>query len=416
MKSQTMKNPLYNIKKNSYAMASETGEEAEITMYGEIVESTPVDWWTGEPIEGQYIIQDEFLADLNTITSSGAKKIKLRMNSVGGDAGVSILIHNRLRELANSGVEISCVVDGVAMSGGSLIMCAADNVIVYPSSLIMIHKCWSFLCGGYNADDLREQAKTNDAWDNSQVSIYKRKCNLSDTVILHMMAETTYMTGKEAVEKGFANTMESDADETPIAASADRHSLFVRGRQINLAHGMKAPDNIPTVSAEKSVDINNTKPADTGSIEGGIPMARNLEELRAENAELASQVESEVRAAVSAENTAAIEQARNAERTRISEIDEIACLYDEETVREAKYGEHPCTAQEMSFRAATKAAKEGTAFMANAKKDFQNSGASNVGAAPAPDDTGKTGAESKENIKASAKSDVEMYKKMKEAR
>ena len=95
-------------------------------------------------------------------------------------------------------------------------------------------------------------------------------------------------------------------------------------------------------------------------------MANNLEELRAENAELAAQIEGEVRAAVSAENTSAVEKATAAERRRISEIDEIACLYDEETVRDAKYGEHPCSAAEMAFRAATKAAKEGSAFMANA--------------------------------------------------
>ena len=142
-------------------------------------------------------------------------------------------------------------------------------------------------------------------------------------------------------------------------------------------------------------------------------MANNLEELRVENAQLASQVESEVRAAVSAENTIAVEQATNAERQRISEIDEIAHLFDEETVREAKYGEHPCTAQEMAFRAATKAAKNGTTFMANALADSKASNTANVGATAAPDD--KSGKKD-EDVKATAKADVEAYKKIKEAR
>lgn len=115
-------------------------------------------------------------------------------------------------------------------------------------------------------------------------------------------------------------------------------------------------------------------------------MANNLEELRTENAALAAQVESDVRAAVAAENANAAADATAAERSRISGIDEIACLYDDETVRDAKYG-HPCTAQEMAFRAAQKAAKSGGAFMANVLADADGEGGANhVGAADAAPD------------------------------
>ena len=76
-----------------YTMAMVDGESAEITMYGEIVEAQPVDWWTGEPVPGAYIVQEEFLKDLEAI--AGAKTLTIHMNSMGGDAGVSVLIHNR---------------------------------------------------------------------------------------------------------------------------------------------------------------------------------------------------------------------------------------------------------------------------------------------------------------------------------
>lgn len=366
-----------HIRRQCYTMAKGTDDSVEITMYGEIVESQPRDFWTGELIPGTYILQDEFLKDLDSIIESGTKKVTIRMNSIGGDAGASILIHNRLRDLAKNGTELTCIVDGVAMSGGSLIMCAADRVVVNPSSLIMIHKAWGFLWGGYNADELRSLAKQSDAWDQAQVNIYSRKCKLSDTVISHMMSDTTYMTGKEAIEKGFADELAED-DGVAIAASADRKSLFVRGRKIHLAHGMMAPENIPTISTAEAEDINK-KSAGTDSKEGGTPMAKNLEELRAENPELASQVEAEVKAAVLAENTAA---ATEAERKRISEIDEIAHLFDNETVREAKYGKNPCTAQEMAFRAAQKAAKQGSTFMKDVIADNQKSGANDVTATP----------------------------------
>lgn len=38
-------------------------EEAEITMYGEVVSQRPTDWWTGEPVEGLYITPEGFLED-----------------------------------------------------------------------------------------------------------------------------------------------------------------------------------------------------------------------------------------------------------------------------------------------------------------------------------------------------------------
>ncbi len=48
-----------------------------------------------------------------------------------------------------------------------------------------------------------------------------------------------------------------------------------------------------------------------------------------------------------------------AEEKRIREIDEIACLFDSETVQAAKYGPNACTAQEMAYRAALEANRRG---------------------------------------------------------
>ena len=131
-----------SIQRPCYAMATTDGQSADITMYGEIVEEQPVDWETGEPIPGQYIIESEFLDDLNRI--SGCDNIIIHMDSLGGNAGVSILVHNKLRDLAAKGAKLTCIVDGVAMSGGSLIMCACDTVKVNPSSLVMIHKFYEY--------------------------------------------------------------------------------------------------------------------------------------------------------------------------------------------------------------------------------------------------------------------------------
>ena len=236
-----------DIKKSVYALASADGDSAELTMYGDIYETWPKDWWTGEPLEGNFITLDEFLDDLYEIRD--AKRLTIRMNSYGGDANVANVIHNRLRELSRGGMAITCIVDGVAMSGGSLIMCACDSVEVNPSSLIMIHNCWSFLFGGYNAEELLKQAEALEAVDRMQAAVYERKTGLKQSEILGMMAETTYMTGREAVEKGFADALIEDAEPLSIAASADRRTLYVGSRALHLAPGMRAPAALEAIEA-----------------------------------------------------------------------------------------------------------------------------------------------------------------------
>lgn len=364
------KSPAVNIRRNVYTMATTDGNAAEITMYGDIYEQQPTDWW-GDPIEGQYVLLSDFLADLEQI--SHCKIITIRMNSYGGDAGVSNVIHNRLRELSRNGAKTVCIVDGVAMSGGSLIMSGCDTVRVNPSSLIMIHKCWCFLWGGYNADELRRQAEEQDAWDKMQIAIYKRKTGLSETVLSHMMADTTYMTGKEAVEKGFADELIEDAEPLNIAASADGRCLLVRGKAMHLTPGMFAPDHIPTAESGEetpAVEANKNTPVVTGSEnEGGKPMT--LEQLRQQEPALVSEIQSAAAAA---------------ERQRIADIDVVASLYSYELVHEAKYGEKPCTAQELTYRAAVEATKKGGQALAAMEADAAASGGANVGAAAPPSD------------------------------
>ncbi len=395
---------MFNITRRFYTVQTAGEGEVEIKMYGDIVESRPRNYYTGEPEEGSFIVQDEFLNDLETVVASGVKTITLRINSLGGDAGVSVTIHNRLRELAGNGITVQCIVDGVAMSGGSLIMCACDPVKVYPSSMVMVHKARALLIGMYNSDELREEARKDDAWDEAQVSIYNRKCKQSDTVISHMMSATTYLIGRDIIEKGFADELLDGDGSVTVAASADRHRLIVGGRSIPLMSGEKLPEEIHTVTTANADVINQ-------GTEGGETMPKNLN---------APQEPTEGEAANAADTTQATEPTANgtasvdavtAERRRIEEIDAIANLFDADTVREAKYGEHPCSAQEMAYRAATKAAAKGEAFMKNVNADYTASGAGNVSAAenPQANESAKAGEETPEAIRANAKAAVKAY-------
>ena len=369
------KNKNINITKSAYAMASTDGKSAEITMYGDIYETRPIDWWTDEPVSGEFILLDEFLEDLEAV--KGCSDITIRMNSYGGDAGVSNTIHNRLRELERAGAKLTCIVDGVAMSGGSLIMCACGTVKANPSSLIMIHKSWRFVFGGYNADELREAAESQDAWDKMQMEIYKRKTGLPEDEILGMMSDTTYMTGREALEKGFVDEL-LDEEPVDIAASASGRSLFVRGREMHLEPGMFAPDTIPTVKIDETpIETNTNTPAVTGG-KGGNPMTKD--ELREQYPDIIAEVEADARAAVDTADV--VDAAVKAERDRIAEIDAIAGLFDENIVSAAKYGENTCTAQEMAYRAAQAAKAQGKNFLNALEADAEASGTNEISAAP----------------------------------
>ena len=249
----------------------------------------------------------------------------------------------------------------------------------------MIHKCWTFLWGGYNADELRNQANQQDAWDKMQMEIYKRKTGLTDADILGMMAETTYMTGREAVEKGFADELIEDAEPLGIAASADGRTLFVRGRAMHITAGMFLPDSIPTVTPGASAAVlTNKKPEEVAGQKGGNSMTK--EELRAQYPDQIAEVEAEARAAV--DTSAATNSAVQAERDRLAAIDEVAGLFDPQLVHEAKYGDTPCTAAELALKAAQKAAKQGSKFLADAADDAAASGAGAVGAVPPADGDG----------------------------
>lgn len=367
-----------SIRRDCYTMAMTEGLDAEIQFYGEIVKTRPVDWWTGEPIPGNFIMLDEFLEDLKAI--EGAKTLLMRIDSIGGDSEVSIVIHNRLRELP---AKKTARVDGVAMSGGTHITCAADTVQVRTSTQFMVHKCWSYLWGAYNADELREEAVRFDATDKSQVAIYKRKTGLTDDELLSMMSATTILVGQEIIDAGFADELLDSAEEKPrIAASADKRLLFVNGRPLHMAPFSALPENIPTVDTAQADKANINQPAHTGGQNGGNTMAINLEELRTENPELANQLMAEAQSAVSANAGAANAAAVSAERNRISDIDAVAHLFDDATVQEAKYGETACSAQEMCYRAAQNAAKQGTQFLTNLDTDNKASGAQKVTAAP----------------------------------
>jgi len=110
---------------------------------------------------------------------------------------------------------------------------------------------------------------------------------------------------------------------------------------------------LPVYSFTHADERNKNMPTKNGNEGGNKLMAKNLDELRKENPELAATIEAEVRAVA---KQSAINAVVAAERKRLQEIEDIAeAINDDKLVFEAKYGEKACTAQELALRAAINA-------------------------------------------------------------
>ena len=357
--------------------------DAEINFYGEVVDAHPTDWWTGEKIPGNFICLDEVLHDLDELNTKD--NITIHINSVGGDFYAGLAIYNRLRSLKAS---ITTINDSLAASAGSIIFMAGDKGKrkVNAASNLMVHGVLSFMYGYYNAVDLKTKTKEMESHNKALISAYVEATGLEEDTVKNAVNKETYMTGKEAVEAGWADEVISDAVSNPpanIVLNPAKSCLMVNGMAIAARSFGKLPETIPQMSAEEwdkmhSPTNNSMHPAQRGDINnstnGGKPMEiKTTEELRNAFPDLVAQLESAART-----------EGVNTERARIAGIEDIQnAIGNPEMVRNAKFGEKPLDAQQLAFEAMKAQAAVGAKVLDGMTKDTQNSGASAVEPTPA---------------------------------
>lgn len=364
--------------KKFWNIASLSEDEGEITLYGDVLSRQPVDWWTGEPEPGLYITPEGFMEDLAAVKDKG--RITVKLNSCGGDLYTGIAIHNALKALSG---EVHVIVEGIAASAASVIMCAGDTISVYPGSLVMIHGVSVYLWDSLNIQDMKQLMKGMDASERAVAEIYNAKTGIAVDTLRGMMTKETWFTGREALEKGFANNLLEDEDDPDMSMSHDRKVLYVNGISHNIEGLRHIPGTIPIRKSAKPAarPAANTKPTNqtAEAVEGG-KKHMTYEELKAQEPDLVKQIEQN---ALASAQVQASTDAVAAERQRIEAIDSIAAsVPDPKMVQEAKYGEHPCTAQELCFRVMQQSAAQGVQFLAAYQADGAASGVASVGAAP----------------------------------
>lgn len=302
-------------------------------MYGEVFKDHPINWFTGEKEEGTFIVLSEFLAELEELKAYD--RITIHLSSVGGDAYAGVAISNRLKELPG---EVIIRNDSLAASAGSVIMQGATKRLVRRASSTMVHNAAVYVSGYFNKARLDEVGNMLDGTDDAIVEAYTAR-GIDREQVIADMAATTWMTGREAVEKGYADEVIEDGEDLGVTMAYDKSYMLDKGHRLC---AMWMPDELPEgidmvdtaekteSAAENAEDIKN---------EGGISEMEvtNLTELCAAYPELTDQLTA---------------QAQAAERERIHDINDIARnVTNSELVNRALYGEERMSARDFAFEA-----------------------------------------------------------------
>ena len=152
---------------------------------------------------------------------------------MGGSVSEGLAIYNLLNDFKG---QVTTIVDGFACSAASVIFMAGDKRIVPESGLLMIHNAWGYAEGDSNA--MKKRAEDLEKITQPSVNIYCSKTGLEESQVKEMMNDETWITSQEALELGFATTIEKD----DANQSLENHYLY------NMVMKLKELEKVQNVS------------------------------------------------------------------------------------------------------------------------------------------------------------------------
>lgn len=369
--------------------------EAELFLYGDVVDTVPTDFWTGEKIDGDFIAQDDFVKDIRSLKEQGVTDLTVHINSCGGNLYTGSAIHDLLKEMVQN---VTVIIEGIAASAATVIAVAGNTVKMMKNGLFMIHEPSAVVWDNFTADDAQKLKDMLDAGAESAALAYAEKTGLSVKALRKMMKEETWMTGEEALEKGFVD--ELIEGDVVMAMSTD--GLIVNGDTVTIKDYTNLPENIAGLLNAEADDSDDTElieepaaeddTADSGEAAVEEPVAEDDVDVEVKAIE-------ETPEGLEAAFPEIINQIRNqaieAERERIKQIDAIAMRCDAEMVMKAKY-EEPITAEKLAYENVLAGKDRASSFMADNARDVQASNTSKV--APEPTEAIPTPKDEKQRL------------------
>lgn len=355
----------------------EIGEdELEVNMYGEVVETVPVDWWTGKRKDGLYICEKDFLNELDKYKEK--KKITVRINSVGGDLYAGLAIANRMKELS---AEITTIADALCASAAVAIYQVGKNRKVFKGSQIMIHEPSCYIYGRYDVQGIKKVEKQLEAGKKAIIKTYEERTGRSEADLERMLTEDSWMTGQEAIDEGFADELIEGDVKAEI--TEDKKTVVSNGVMFPVEAFASLPQNLRIL--KNNAGIGGMRPTTIEDQKKGGNESMTKQELKEKFPDVYNEIVQEANGG----QAEAVSNAVKAERERIREIDEIANqVGDEKLIEEAKFGDNPMDAAQLALAAFRKQSSIGNAFLKGMRNDAETSGVNKV--KPTPNSGTKT--------------------------
>lgn len=181
-----------------------------------ILDTIGADWF-GEGVTAKRVA--------GALRSIGKKEVVVTINSPGGDYFEGLAIYNLLRDHP---AKVTVKVVGLAASAASVIAMAGDEVQIARAGFLMIHNAWVIAVGDRN--DLRGVADWLEPFDETAVDIYAARTGIDPKDLAKMLDRETWIGGKEAVDKGFADAL------LAVDEIENEPSNSLEGRPIVAAH------------------------------------------------------------------------------------------------------------------------------------------------------------------------------------
>jgi ATP-dependent Clp protease protease subunit len=201
-----------------YQIEAKADKTAKINIHDQIGEG-----WDGKGTTARKFIQDLDALNVDTIS--------LHINSPGGSVFDGVSIYNALKAHK---AKINVVVDGIAASIASVIAMAGDKITMPEAAMMMIHDPSGFVMG--NAAAMRKTAEALDKIKGSIVTAYMTRSKEDQDKVENMMADTTWLSAKEAVHIGFADEILPDVKAQNFAFEAFNHMANVPDHLINICN------------------------------------------------------------------------------------------------------------------------------------------------------------------------------------
>lgn len=191
--------------------AAADGKPAVIYLYDPIVGDRLTAEWLG------YACAQDLVPQIRDIT---AGEIELRINCPGGDVFAMQAIMNALR---NHPAKVTAYVDGVAASAATGIASVCDTVVMEKGALFMIHNSQGMAYGDRN--ELTAMAGIMEKVDVGMVEAYSARTGADAAQVTAWMDAETWFTAEEAVAAGFADSVNTAADDKRTAKALGRWDL-----------------------------------------------------------------------------------------------------------------------------------------------------------------------------------------------